>query len=121
VGWAFAIAASSFCPLMVLGIWWRRLTRIGAMAGIVIGGGSCLAAIVSTMLGVAQSGWGAVITGQPAIWTVPLAFCVMIVGSLLTQRTVPANVGQVMLRMHLPEALSRQVTPGLAGRARSHR
>jgi cation/acetate symporter len=108
VGWAFAIAASSFCPLMVLGIWWRRLTRIGATAGIVIGGGSCLAAIVATMFGAAASGWGAVLLGQPAIWTVPLAFGVMIVASLLTQRTVPANVGQVMLRMHLPEALSRQ-------------
>ena len=108
VGWAFAIAASSFCPLMVLGIWWRRLTRIGAMAGIVIGGGSCLAAIVSTMLGLAAGGWGAVLASQPAIWTVPLAFCVMIVVSLLTQRTLPVNVSQVMLRMHLPEALSRQ-------------
>jgi Na+(H+)/acetate symporter ActP len=108
VGWAFAIAASSFCPLMVLGIWWRRLTRIGATAGIAIGGGSCLAAIVSTMLGAGASGWGAVFLGQPAIWTVPLAFGVMIVASLLTQRTVPANVDQVMLRMHLPEALSRQ-------------
>jgi cation/acetate symporter len=107
VGWAFAIAASSFCPLMVLGIWWR-LTRIGATAGIVIGGGSCLAAIVATMLGAAASGWGAVLLGQPAIWTVPLAFGVMIVVSLLTQRTVPANVGQVMLRMHLPEVLSRR-------------
>jgi Na+(H+)/acetate symporter ActP len=108
VGWAFAIAASSFCPLMVLGIWWRRLTRIGATAGIAIGGGSCLAAIVATMLGAASSGWNAVLLGQPAIWTVPLAFGVMIVVSLLTQRTIPANVGQVMLRMHLPEALSRQ-------------
>lgn len=78
------------------------------MAGIVIGGGSCLAAIVSTMLGAAANGWGAVLLGQPAIWTVPLAFGVMIVASLLTQRTVPANVSQVMLRMHLPEALSRQ-------------
>jgi Na+(H+)/acetate symporter ActP len=109
VGWAFAIAASSFCPLMVLGIWWRRLTRLGAMAGIVIGGGSCLAAILATMLGAATGGWGAVFLGQPAIWTVPLAFGVMIVVSLLTQRTVPANVTQVMLRMHLPEALSRQL------------
>jgi cation/acetate symporter len=108
VGWAFAIAASSFCPLMVLGIWWRRLTRIGAAAGIVVGGGSCLAAIMSTMFGAAQGGWGAVLLGQPAIWTVPLAFAVMIVVSLFTQRTVPDNVGQVMLRMHLPEALSRQ-------------
>ena len=60
------------------------------------------------MLGAAASGWGAVLLGQPAIWTVPLAFGVMIVVSLLTQRTVPANVGQVMLLMHLPETLSRQ-------------
>jgi len=112
VGWAFAIAASSFCPLMVLGIWWRRLTRFGAGAGIVVGGGSCLSAIVATMLGAATSGWGAVLLGQPAIWTVPLAFSVMIVVSLVTQRSVPANVSQVMLRMHLPEALSRQAYQG---------
>nr|MDT0527051.1 cation acetate symporter [Streptomyces sp. DSM 41633] len=26
VGMAFAVSASSFCPLLVLGIWWRRLT-----------------------------------------------------------------------------------------------
>ena len=107
VGWAFAIAASSFSPLLVLGIWWRQLTRAGAAAGIVVGGGACLAAIVATMTGAATSGWSEVLLGQPAIWTVPLAFGVMIVTSLLTQRTVPGNVGQVMLRMHLPEALSR--------------
>jgi cation/acetate symporter len=46
VGWAFAIAASSFCPLIVLGIWWRRLTWIGATAGVVVGGGACFCAIV---------------------------------------------------------------------------
>ena len=109
VGWAFAIAASSFCPLLVLGIWWRQLTRAGAAAGIVVGGGACLAAIIATMVGAATRGWAAVLLGQPAIWTVPLAFAVMIVVSLLTQRTLPGNVGQVMLRMHLPEALSRSV------------
>jgi cation/acetate symporter len=107
VGWAFAIAASSFCPLLVLGIWWRQLTRAGAAAGIVVGGGACLTAIVASMVGAATSGWSAVLLGQPAIWTVPLAFGVMIVTSLLTQRTLPGDVGQVMLRMHLPEALSR--------------
>ena len=113
VGWAFAIAASSFCPLIVLGIWWRQLTRVGAAAGIVIGGGGCLAAIIATMLGAAGGGWGAVLLGQPAIWTVPLAFAVMIVTSLLTQGTVPENVEQAMLRMHLPEALSRQAYRGV--------
>ena len=113
VGWAFAIAASSFCPLIVLGIWWRQLTKVGAAAGIVIGGGGCLAAIIATMVGAAGGGWGAVLLGQPAIWTVPLAFAVMIVTSLLTRGTGPENVEQAMLRMHLPEALSRQAYRGV--------
>jgi Na+(H+)/acetate symporter ActP len=108
VGWAFAIAASSFCPLLVLGIWWRNLTRAGAAAGIVVGGGACLTAIIATMAGAASGGWGAMLLGQPAIWTVPLAFGVMIAVSLSTRASVPAHVGQVMLRMHLPEALSRR-------------
>lgn len=116
VGWAFAIAASSFSPLIVLGIWWRRLSRIGATLGVVAGGSACCAAIGATMAGVATHGWGAVLLGQPAIWTVPLAFGVMIAGSLLTRRTVPANVGRVLLRMHVPEALIRQTyrPPGRA-------
>ena len=33
VGLAFAVAASTFCPLLVLGIWWRGLTATGATAG----------------------------------------------------------------------------------------
>ena len=38
VGLAFAVAASTFCPLLVLGIWWRRLTDAGAIAGMLVGG-----------------------------------------------------------------------------------
>ena len=30
---AFAVAASTFCPLLLLGIWWRGLTARGAIAG----------------------------------------------------------------------------------------
>jgi len=108
VGWAFAIAASSFCPLIVLGIWWRRLTWIGATAGVLVGGGACCCAIVATMLGAATRGWGAALLGQPAVWTVPLAFTVMIVTSLLTQQAIPPNVEHMMLRMHLPEGLIRR-------------
>ena len=108
VGWAFAIAASSFCPLIVLGIWWRRLTWIGATAGVVVGGGACCCAIAATMLGAATHGWGAALLGQPAVWTVPLAFVVMIATSLLTRQAIPPHVELVMLRMHLPEALIRR-------------
>ena len=43
--------------------------------------------------------------GQPAAWTVPLAFAVMIVGSLATSRRVPKDVGATMLRLHAPESL----------------
>jgi cation/acetate symporter len=107
VGWAFAIAASSFCPLIVLGIWWRRLTWIGATAGVLVGGGACFFAIVATMSGAATHGWGAALLGQPAVWTVPLAFGVMIVTSLLTQQAIPPHVEHMMLRMHLPEQLIR--------------
>ena len=38
VGLAFAVAASTFCPLLVLGIWWRGLTDAGALAGLLVGG-----------------------------------------------------------------------------------
>jgi cation/acetate symporter len=108
VGWAFAIAASSFCPLILLGIWWRRLTWIGATAGVLVGGGACCCAIVATMFGAATHGWGAALLGQPAVWTVPLAFSVMIVTSLLTRQAIPPQVEHMMLRMHLPEGLIRR-------------
>lgn len=72
------------------------------------GGGGCCLAITATILGVATRGWGAVLLGQPAIWTVPLAFCVMIVTSLLTRQALPDSVDQMLKRMHLPEALMQR-------------
>ncbi len=37
VGWAFVFAASSFTPIIMLGIFWRRLNRYGVVAGMVVG------------------------------------------------------------------------------------
>ncbi|HEX3908029.1 MAG TPA: cation acetate symporter [Mycobacteriales bacterium] len=105
VGWAFAIAASTFCPLLVLGIWWRRLTRIGCISGLLVGGLASATAIVATMLGAGQSGWAAVLLGLPAIWSVPTSFLVMIVVSLLTPGSLPDDVKGKMLVLHLPERL----------------
>lgn len=105
VGLAFAVAASSFCPLLVLGIWWRGLTDVGAAAGILTGGGAAMVAVLVTVLGPPLTGWPALLVGQPAAWTVPLAFVVMVAGSLLTQRRVPRDVGATMLRLHAPESL----------------
>jgi cation/acetate symporter len=105
VGWCFAIAASTFCPLLVLGIWWRRLTWVGAIAGLLLGGCSSSVAIIMTMVGVGQTGWPSVLLGQPAIWTVPLAFLTMIVVSRATPACLPADLESKLLQLHLPEAL----------------
>ncbi len=105
VGLAFAVAASSFCPFLVLGIWWRGLTGAGAAAGIVVGGGAGMAAVLVTILGAPLSGWPAVLINQPAAWTVPLAFLVMVAVSKATPRRVPIGVGATMLRLHAPDSL----------------
>ncbi|HEX8629655.1 MAG TPA: cation acetate symporter [Catenuloplanes sp.] len=104
VGLAFAVAASSFCPLLVLGIWWRGLTDAGAAAGILVGGGAAVAAVLVTVLGAPLTGWPAALVAQPAAWTVPLAFTVMVLVSVATRRRTPADVGATMLRLHAPEA-----------------
>ncbi|GAA3610171.1 hypothetical protein GCM10022223_27880 [Kineosporia mesophila] len=100
---AFALAASTFCPLLVLGIWWRGLTRAGTLAGLVVGGLLASTAVLLTVSGAVSSGWPAALLGQPAAWTVPTAFLVMVVVSLRTRRTPGVNT--IMVRLHAPEAL----------------
>jgi len=105
VGLAFAVAASTFCPLLVLGIWWRRLTDVGALAGLAVGGVGCGIAVVRTFLAPEGTGWTATLLAQPAAWTVPLAFAAMIAGSLLTPGRRPPHVTRFMVRLHTPEAV----------------
>ncbi|MGE2716948.1 cation acetate symporter [Mycolicibacterium litorale] len=109
VGLAFAVAASTLCPLLVLGIWWRGLTAVGASCGLVVGGLASGTAVTLAIAGVvdeqAVGGWAAVIVGYPAAVTVPLAFVTMIVVSRLTRRSAPPDVAQIFARMHVPERL----------------
>jgi Na+(H+)/acetate symporter ActP len=105
VGLAFAVAASTFCPLLILGIWWRRLTDVGAIAGLLVGGGLSGGAVVVTLLNATPPGWLGTASSQPAAVTVPLAFVVMVVVSLLTSSRVPRHVSRTMVRLHTPEAV----------------
>ncbi len=105
VGLAFAVAASTFCPLLVLGIWWRRLTDAGAITGMVVGGSLSGLAVVDTLLQNERTGWVGVLLAQPAAWTVPAAFAAMIAVSLATPRRLPAHVSRTMVRLHTPEAV----------------
>jgi cation/acetate symporter len=105
VGLAFAVAASTFCPLLLLGIWWRGLTDAGAVAGLFAGGLGSGAAVAWTLLSGSTTGWAAVLLEQPAAWSVPLAFVTMVLVSVLTRSRVPTHTGRFMVRLHTPEAL----------------
>ncbi|ETK32645.1 sodium/solute symporter [Microbispora sp. ATCC PTA-5024] len=106
VGLAFAVAASSFCPLLVLGIWWRRLTTTGAICGLLVGGGLACAAVLATIVGGPRTGWPEALLAEPAAWTVPVSFTVMVVVSLVTPGRVPRGVARTMVRLHTPDTLN---------------
>ena len=48
VGAAFSMAASAFFPALVMGIFWKRASKWGAIAGIIAGLGTCLYYMVHT-------------------------------------------------------------------------
>jgi Na+(H+)/acetate symporter ActP len=103
VALAFAVSASTFCPLLVLGIWWRGLTDRGAVAGLLVGGGSSAGAVGASLFQPHVSGWLSVLLARPAAVSVPAAFVTMIVVSRLTSDRLLADVPKLMLRLHAPE------------------
>ena len=109
VGLAFAVAASTFCPLLVLGVWWPRLTAPGALAGLLTGGVLAVTAVLVTIVGGTARGWPGALLAQPAAWTVPITFVVMVGGSLLTERRSPVDAARIMVRLHAPEFLAGQL------------
>ncbi|MFD8145531.1 cation acetate symporter [Streptomyces sp. NPDC059708] len=112
VGLAFAVSASSFCPLLVLGIWWRGLTPPGAVAGLLTGGGAALGAVVATRGGLVPQGWAHALLAWPAVWSVPLGFLTMVLVSLATRSRVPAGTAAALARLHLPEDVAGARTAG---------
>ncbi|MBI4026501.1 MAG: cation acetate symporter [Verrucomicrobia bacterium] len=117
VGWAFAIAATSYFPLLFLSSWWRGMTMKGAATGMLAGGTLSLIAVVSTMVA-DQALWAKPLAAfynghplartlaeQPAIWALTLAIILMIVVSKATAREVPDDIRMKMLVLHAPEGL----------------
>jgi len=105
IGWSTSIAASSICPLLVLGIWWPGLTRRGGTAAAVIGGGASTLAALITMFGVVERGWPFAVLSIPAMWSVPLAFGTGIIVSLRDPNKV-VDIGHKMALLHVPERLA---------------
>ncbi|MFK8026400.1 MAG: cation acetate symporter [Ilumatobacter sp.] len=112
IGWSTSIAASSICPLLVLGIWWPGFTRRGGTAAAVIGGGASTAAALITMFGFVERGWSFAVLSTPAVWSVPLAFGTGIVVSLRDRDKV-TDIGHKMALLHVPERAIDDASAGV--------
>jgi cation/acetate symporter len=82
-GLAFAVAASSNAPALILALSWRRFSRTGAICGMLAGLISSLALIV---VGPDVMGSAAIFPlRNPGIVSIPLGFIAAIVGTLLAR------------------------------------
>lgn len=114
VGLVFAFTAATIAPVMLLSVWWRRLTAQGAVAAMVTGS-------VLTAIAVALPylfGWLfmtnnitseqfqstavlLVLSSQPALISVPLSFAAAVFVSLATQP--PKHADRFLARIHTPD------------------
>jgi cation/acetate symporter len=91
VGWAFSVAASANLPSLAMLLFWRRVTRQGIIAAILVGMISSLAWILlsgdtyAAVYGLPAE-QALVPFSQPGIVTIPLGFLTLVVVSLATRK-----------------------------------
>jgi cation/acetate symporter len=115
VAWAFSLAAAAFFPALVMGIWWKRANRAGAVAGMTAG----LGVTLFYMLGSRFFGlsWFGTITAASGVFGIPVGFVTIAVVSLLTEAP-PARIGELVDSIRMPRSVSvappvRQAPAGL--------
>ena len=87
VGAAFSLAGSAFFPALVLGVFWKRANKWGAITGMVAGLGLCMYYMVTTYPffgGVAANQWFNMAPISAGVFGVPVGIITIIVVSLLT-------------------------------------
>jgi cation/acetate symporter len=82
VAWAFSIAAASFFPALVMGIWDKKANKAGALVGMWLGFSTCLYYMIgSRFYGV---DWWGVKTISSGLFGIPLGFIAIFVVSRMT-------------------------------------
>jgi cation/acetate symporter len=94
VGLAFNVAASTFAPIFLMGIWWRGMTKNAALWGMVVGLVSSLYMIFFVQTLPTWMQWRI-----PGLVTVPLAFLTIYIVSKIEGK-VPADVNNFMEQIH---------------------
>ncbi len=93
VAWAFSLAGSAFFPALVLGIFWKRANKAGAISGMVVG----LLVTVYYMIrvqfdtipwlgihGIGMEPWLGIQSTSAGVWGVAIGFLTIIMVSLLS-------------------------------------
>jgi cation/acetate symporter len=107
VAWAFSLAGASFFPALVMGIWWKRANKMGAVVGMWAG----LLVTTYYMIGSRFYGvsWFGTQTIASAIFGLPVGFITIWIVSLLTAPP-PQSVQDLVVSVRYPK--SGQATKG---------
>jgi cation/acetate symporter len=107
VAWAFSLAGASFFPALVMGIWWKRANKTGAVVGMWAG----LIVTAFYMIGSRFYGlsWFGTQTIASAIFGLPVGFLTIWIVSLLTPPP-PQAVQDLVVSVRYPK--TGQATKG---------
>ena len=83
VAWAFSIAAACFFPALVLGIFWKRATKQGAIAGMLVGLGLTLFYLIGVKF-FGMTKWLGITDVSAGIFGIPAGFATTVLVSLFT-------------------------------------
>jgi len=99
VAWAFSLAAASFFPALVMGIWWKRANKPGALAGMVVGLLTTLYYMIgSRFYGVSWFGTATIASG---VFGIPLGFLTIYIVSKLTAAP-PVDMQEMVVNVRYP-------------------
>ena len=102
---AFSVAAATFFPALVIGIFWRRANRAGAVAGMLAGAGLCLWYMARNLAGprawfglgeaAADLRWFGIDPVSAGVFGVPMGCAVLVLVSWLTPPPGEAELAMV--------------------------
>ena len=116
VAWAFSLAGAAFFPALVLGIFWKRANKPGAISGMVIGLLVTLYYMVRVQFdaipwlgirGIGMEPWLGIQSTSAGVWGVAAGFVTIVMVSLLTDP--PPDEAQAFVeRVRSPEAFGQE-------------
>ena len=101
VAWAFSLAGASFFPALVMGIWWKRANKAGAVVGMIVGLGVTTFYMIGSRFYGLQ--WFGTLTIASAIFGLPAGFLTIWIVSLLTAPP-PKTVQDLVVSVRYPKS-----------------